>query len=217
MEGENNAPVVAKTEKTDYKERFQFVLSVNDNIICQRYFKINGFNEESVYSVELKDTIDDIVKFIADDLTSKSRIYTWYTYDSTYEESEFHTELEPAWSVTFKFAFLMDEREVISKVFDGTVYPKFVRNNVDLVNKRSRYEQNDGSNRNPFEVGLMNHYEVGLMKKMIFDRPDFSYIIINLLCDVCSSVFSSQYKYTTVEEYGDKTYELNVENIVYED
>ena len=31
-----------------YKSKFQFLIWVNDNVICQRYFKINGFNEESV-------------------------------------------------------------------------------------------------------------------------------------------------------------------------
>ena len=42
------------TEKTiqevnseQMKERFQFKLTINDNIVCQRYFRINGFKSES--------------------------------------------------------------------------------------------------------------------------------------------------------------------------
>ena len=37
-------------DNASYKERFQFMLSINDNIICQRYFRINGFNAESLES-----------------------------------------------------------------------------------------------------------------------------------------------------------------------
>ena len=61
-----------------YKSKFQFLIWVNDNVICQRYFKINGFNEDSVYTMEFTDCMDDIVKSIQEDLESKSRILMWY-------------------------------------------------------------------------------------------------------------------------------------------
>ena len=32
-------------ESKDYKERFEFELTVGNNIICQRYFRINNFNQ----------------------------------------------------------------------------------------------------------------------------------------------------------------------------
>ena len=34
-------------DNTAYKEKFQFQVWVNDNIICQRYFKIAKFNNDS--------------------------------------------------------------------------------------------------------------------------------------------------------------------------
>ena len=44
---ENNIKKETKVVDNEaYKERFQFLLWVNDNIICQRYFKINGFNND---------------------------------------------------------------------------------------------------------------------------------------------------------------------------
>ena len=62
-----------------YKSKFQFLIWVNDNVICQRYFKINGFNEESIYTAEFTNCMNDIVKSIQSDLESKSRIFMWYT------------------------------------------------------------------------------------------------------------------------------------------
>lgn len=215
-------------ERPDYRnERFQFILSVIDNkkvvkeseiegeepevkwvrsenIICQRYFRINGFNPESLYSTQLRETINDAVRYIVEDLQSKSRTYMWYTYDPAYTDDEYSMEREPEWSVTFKFAFLVDDREVISKIFDGSIYPRFVRDNVDIVNKKTNFER--------FE-GYKKPYEINLLKKLVADKVDLSYVIINLICDVCSSVFSSEYHYTHTMDYGDVMYNLDTDDI----
>lgn len=203
--------------KKEYKaERFQFILSVNDNIICQRYFKINWFNPDSLHSKELKETIDIIVNgfmggkhpgfdpgVINGDLCSKSRVYMWYTYDPSYVDAEYVKPLDERWSTTFKFAFLVDEKEVISRVWDGTVYPKAVRDCVDIVNKKTKFEGLDGK---------MN-FETSLARRMVIDKPDLSYIIINLICDVCSSTFSKNYEYTLLSNYGDKTYNMDMKKM----
>jgi hypothetical protein len=42
-------------------QRFEFVLYINNHIICQRYFHIPNFNEDSVNSLEMKELIDNIV------------------------------------------------------------------------------------------------------------------------------------------------------------
>ena len=72
-------------EKRDYKEeRFEFTIFVNDFIICSRNFRIFNYIENSMNTLEFKNTVDGIVKMIDDDLKSKSRVYTWYNYDPNY-------------------------------------------------------------------------------------------------------------------------------------
>lgn len=44
---------VSAANNEAFKERFQFILYSNDNIVCQRYFRISGFNNDAVGSVEL--------------------------------------------------------------------------------------------------------------------------------------------------------------------
>ena len=58
-----------------FKERFEFRLTVGDDIICQRYFRIGNFNPLSLKSMELTDTIRGCAQTIDDDLKSKSLIY----------------------------------------------------------------------------------------------------------------------------------------------
>lgn len=76
---ENSEKEVKVVDNTHWKERNQFILSANGNIICQRYFKVNGFNPNALHSVELYETIRDIVMMIKNDLVSKSRVYTGIT------------------------------------------------------------------------------------------------------------------------------------------
>lgn len=67
-----------KKDPLDYKEPYEFRLMIGDNIICQRYFKIINFNQNSLSSIELTNTIRDCAQLIDDDLRSKTRVYTWY-------------------------------------------------------------------------------------------------------------------------------------------
>ena len=86
-------------EIKDYKEeRFEFTVFVNDNIICQRYFKINGFNNDSLRSLQFKETMDSVVRMIQDDLLSKSRIFMWYTREEPIKMTGFIKNYE-----NFKF------------------------------------------------------------------------------------------------------------------
>lgn len=216
-----------ENQKKEYKqERFQFVLSVNDNIICQRYFKINGFNEDSLSSIELKDVIDEITigrghnGLISSDLASKSRVYLWYNFDNSPfkvngflngEESEFMNledaseeekmeKLPEPWEVTFKFSFLVDEKEVCSRIWDGYAYPRFVRDSVDITNKKTMYE-NEDPNRLSFQMSLIRH--------MTIDKSDLVYKIIEKLCEVLSNNYTNNFDYTKKLEYGNKEYDLN--------
>lgn len=221
-----------------YKSKFQFLIWVNDNVICQRYFKINGFNEDSVYTMEFTDCMDDIVKSIQEDLESKSRILMWYINSkkplklagfATDKEIEqyggksflslltdvdkrgdietpdgrlFHkeylditeTEQNDYWEderpsegeYVFKFSFLIDDKTVFEKIWDGNVYPKFVRNGVDLTNAYSSYNKDD-SNMN-FGNALVRHMQSGKMNLI----SDF----IRRICDTLSNTFTEKYSYT---------------------
>lgn len=57
------------------KERFEFELTVNGNIIIRRYFKINNFNNRSVYSTEFLDTVRHCAELIDNNLKAKTEIY----------------------------------------------------------------------------------------------------------------------------------------------
>lgn len=199
-----------------HKEKYEFVLSVNDNVICQRYFKINMFNEESIYSLQLLNAINDIVNLIDNDLKSKSRIYTWYmnhpdlsypgdlecgkgewSFWSSQEEVE---PINPKWSTTFKFAFLIDEKEVISKIWDGSSYPRVVSDNVDIANKKVKIEASELNRAN---------LETLIQRSMTIDKENLIPTIIRLICDATSTTYNNKPEYELSDTYSGKEYSFS--------
>ena len=221
-----------------YKNKFQFLIWVNNNVICQRYFKINGFNEESIYSAEFNECMNGIVDSIQRDLESKSRIFMWYTNMSepmkiqgflTEEEAERYgrdflsvmtnsdisgkveapdgkvftkeyinycenivneygeIEKPKEGEFIFKFSFLIDDVPVFEKIWDGNVYPKFVRNGVDLTNNYAFYDNKDTSALS-FGAAIIRYMQKGKINLI----SDF----IRRICETLSNSFSDEYVYT---------------------
>ena len=231
-----------KAANEAFRERFQFILSVNDDIICQRYFRINGYNRDMCNTEEFGKTMDYCAGLIMDDLKYKSFVYltctkeepmkltgfineaeTFSDYmavwndsiegpvklsddriiDKTYlrdiaENSDWEDEpLEP-WESTFKFQFLVDDRPVYERIWDGSQYPKYVRNSVDLSNSDAAWRD-----REPNKM----YFSTLLSKYMTSGRPDLTWKIIRTICDTMSwSQSDYENQSTTKTTYGDKTY-----------
>lgn len=223
------------------KERFEFVLTINDNIICQRYFHINGFKPKSLYSQELKEVFNYCVSLIKRDLRNKSYVFLKMTAPQIFDSKEQMEEWIkcPKWAIDvpsfialrdsddvyvwdgekvelydrffnrseylvsdeeknvkneLKLTFLDNGKEIISQVWDGNVYPRFVRNNIDLSNQKNRYDGN-------------STYESLLIKAMIEGQKDLIPQIAKELCVCCSC--DESYGYITRVNYGEKTYGLS--------
>ena len=224
-----------------FKERFEFRLTVGDDIICQRYFRIGNFNPISLKSNELMDTIRGCAKMIDNDLKSKSLIYleifaprifktmdefdkyieseknrdslirgegvvirdekdhdfAWNGVDKLvpltfkFEDGEFSEPLTDDDYVTYKFAFMDYGREVCSTTWVG-VYPRFVRNSIDLSNKRGRLDADE-----IYRVG----FEQYILYKLVEGRSDLVWKLVKEICYACSD--SDDSSYTIVEEYKD--------------
>ena len=78
-----------ENKEREYKEeRFEFALYVNEFVICKRNFKIFNFIEGSMGSLDFKETLDDIVGIIDQDLKSKSNVYMWHYFNPNDPQAE---------------------------------------------------------------------------------------------------------------------------------
>ena len=78
---------------------------------------------------------------------------------------------------TYRFSFRVDGRDVCSMEWDG-YYPKFVRDKIDLSNKRGKFEGED--------VDRLS-YEQWLLYKMVQGKSDLVYGLIKNICYACSN------------------------------
>ena len=248
--------VVKKIDNSSYREKFQFLLSINENVICQRYFRINNFDFASIESIELKETMDECVRMIQKDLTEKSRVYMWYTnndpvkmtgfvsniddlddadvrfltdgnegegvlsngehikktyfdYASVASSNTDYVDEKPAdGEFVFKFTFMMDDKPLYERVWDANVYPKYIRNGVDLSNSNAVYKDRDPSTLS-FSLAIIHHMTAG--------KSDLVFQIIKNICDNLSTTYSNDYEYTKNEIYkngidGDKAYTYSTYN-----
>lgn len=189
----------AVQQPREYKEeRFEFAIFVNDNLVCKRNFKIFNFIENSMNTLEFKDTVDNIVKLIDDDLKSKSRVYTWYYYNAEDkdENNEFNSPLLDPWQCTLKFVVYDNKREVISKIWDGYAYPRAIREKIDLSNKWVRMTTKDGKVYTYEKESYLAQNEGRLtpemyvVKAMIGDKSDVLLQITKRICEACSPSWS---------------------------
>ena len=227
----------------DYKERFEFVLTTGGNIICQRYFRINNFNQTSLRSYELTSAIRTCAAIIDRDLKDKTQTYleifaprifktedemkAYVANDKNFSRMTIgeglvvlgNTETDfvlcPDKTVkplgykfddgeltenpcennktTYRFEFKVDGREACSIEWEG-YYPKFVRDKIDLSNKRGKFEGED-----------LDHltFEQYLLNAMVKGKSDLVYGLIKNICYACS--YPDAKLYTTE---GDRVFDM---------
>lgn len=119
-----------KIEKTPY----EFYLYINDNIVCQRYFQLRGYNDKVLKSMDLKELIETVAFIVQKDLENKTRDYLYQHYNP-YEEQKPEDiqrinifENEDVFDVEIR----VNEKIIAKKRFTGNVYPPKVRYSVNI-------------------------------------------------------------------------------------
>lgn len=214
-------------ETKNYKEqRFDLTVYVNDNIICKRNFGIFNYLEGSMKSLEFKETVDNLVRMVDEDLKSKSRVYSWYYFNPERpdENPTFTNPLLEPWECTFKITISDNKQEVISKIWDGYAYPRFIRDRVDLTNKYVKITTRDGKTFTYDKDTYFNNsenrmtFELEVLKAMIWDKKDLLWEMTSAIAEACSAdkddfkeIDKSRYntmlnilkeRYTMVDEYN---------------
>ena len=191
------------SEQKNYaNSRFEFTVYVNDNVICRRNFRINYFNEQSMYSLQMLDAMDGIVREIQDDLAAKSRIYVWYYYDENLKD-DLTEPLPEEWTYTFRVEVTDNGRLMYSKIFDGRYYPKAIRDKIELTNRYITVKDKriELSQLDPNRIG----FETNMQLKFIKDRKDLMMGAVRTICDTCSPTSLSTDADGNVVKHGEFT------------
>jgi hypothetical protein len=135
---ENNATSTNRVEE----QRFEFVLYINDHIICQRYFNIRDYNEDVLKSYDIKELMDNIagmyngqygsLGIIPKYLQNKSKEYLWDNYNPYFIQKEETSKNIFDKVDNFQFEIKVDKKTVAKSEFCGNFFPPKVRYAVDV-------------------------------------------------------------------------------------
>jgi hypothetical protein len=115
-------------------KKFEFVLYINGNIICQRYFTVRNFKSKSLKSIDSKYCLDECVRLIQKDLKKKTYEYLYKSYNPYKKQLQEDIISENIFDNedVFDFEIKTDDRLIGKKRFTGNVYPQRVRYSVDV-------------------------------------------------------------------------------------
>ena len=112
--------------------KLEFLLTLNENIIVQRFFNVRGFNPKAKNSYDLHEFMRSIKDSLTYDLKMKTVTYMMdnkdaIMYDASVMSTSYTEEAE-----YFNLYVKLGEQTICHRIFDGKLFPPKVRYTVDV-------------------------------------------------------------------------------------
>jgi hypothetical protein len=112
--------------------KLEFLMTVNDNIIVQRFFNVKDFNPKAKNSSDLYDLIKDFKSDLEHQLKMKT---VTYMMDNMYEISNNPTVLDTSYTdgpEYFNVYIKQGDSIIFNRQIDAKIYPPKIRYTVDV-------------------------------------------------------------------------------------
>lgn len=112
--------------------KMEFLLTLNENIVVQRFFNVKGYNPKAKNSIELYEFIKSLSDELHYYLKMKTVVYMLdnkeaITHDPTIMDTSFTEGPE-----NFNIFVKLGDTTLCHRIFDGKMYPPKVRYTVDV-------------------------------------------------------------------------------------
>jgi hypothetical protein len=111
--------------KMENVQKCEFLLTLGENIVCQRYFTVRNFNNNATNSLDLHWAISNI----SDDMETRLKYKTSILLDSYYKEIVSDSVREEEY---FTITIKKGSNTIYSRIIYAEVYPPKVRYTVDI-------------------------------------------------------------------------------------
>jgi len=112
--------------------KMEFLLTLNDNIVVQRYFNVRGYNPKARKSVDVISKVNEISNTLMNDLKHKTLIYMI--------DNQSQIEIDPTILDTsntddaeyFNIFIKLGDETICHKIIDAKIFPPKIRYTVDV-------------------------------------------------------------------------------------
>ena len=112
--------------------KVEFLITLNDNFVVQRFFNVKGYNEKAESSVDLY----EYIKYLSESLQTKLRNKCMvYMLDNTYQIQEDPSVLDTSNTdgpEVFNIILKVGNKTICHRVIDAKLYPPKVRYTLDI-------------------------------------------------------------------------------------
>ena len=113
--------------------KMEFLITLNNNIVIQRYFNVRGYNSTARLSVDLYEYVKDLVEAFEQTLKMRTVVYM---LDNQYEIMEDSTILDTDNTdapENFNFFIRIGEQTICQRTLDAKIFPPKIRYTVDIL------------------------------------------------------------------------------------
>ena len=112
--------------------KMEFLLTLNDNIVVQRFFNVRGFNPKAKSQVELYEFLAEFKEELQEYLKMKTLVYMMDNKDSIIHDPSIMDTSFTDGPEMFNIIIKLGEQTICHRIFDGKFYPPKVRYTVDV-------------------------------------------------------------------------------------
>ena len=112
--------------------KMEFLLTLNDNIVVQRFFNVRGYNPRAKNSVELYEYIKGLKEELDYYLKMKTVIYMMDNKEAIIHDPKIMDTSFTEGPEIFNLFVKVGEQTICHRIFDGKKFPPKVRYTVDV-------------------------------------------------------------------------------------
>jgi hypothetical protein len=112
--------------------KMEFLLTLNDNIVVQRFFNVRGFNPKAKNSLELYEFMKSLKEELQYYLKMKTVIYMMDNRSSIESDPSIMNTSFTDGPEVFNLFVKVGEQTICHRIFDGKLFPPKVRYTVDV-------------------------------------------------------------------------------------
>ena len=112
--------------------KMEFLLTLNDNIVVQRFFNVRGYNPKAKNSLELYEFIKSLSEELHYYLKMKTVVYMMDNRDAIEHDASIMETSFTEGPENFNIYVKVGEQTICHRILNGKMYPPKVRYTVDV-------------------------------------------------------------------------------------
>jgi len=112
--------------------KMEFLLTLNENIVVQRYFNVKGFNPDAKSSIEFYEFIKDLKDELEYYLKMKTVVYMMDNKEAIIHDPKIMETSFTEGPEVFNIFVKVGDQTICHRIFDGKKFPPKVRYTVDV-------------------------------------------------------------------------------------